>query len=138
VSTSATVRQFANFALIGVVNTSVYYGAFHLANIRLHYLAAYCISFVAAVAVSFVLNCVITYRIRPTWRGAFRFPLSSLVNLVTAGGTLQLGVSVFGLGEDLAALIGGVLVTPLSFLLARWALLPQRTAGPVRAGPTRG
>jgi polyisoprenyl-phosphate glycosyltransferase len=122
---SPTVRQFAGFAVIGGVNTSVYYLVFQLANVWLHYLAAYCVSFVVTVAVSFVLNSLITYRIRPTWRAAFRFPLSSLINLVTAGGTLQVGVSVFGLSEDLAALIGGVLATPLSFFLARWALLPK-------------
>ncbi|MGW1029903.1 GtrA family protein [Streptomyces sp. NPDC002577] len=133
--TRPVVRQFAGFAVIGVVNTSVYCGVFRLANVRLHYLAAYGVSFVATVAVSFVLNCLITYRVRPTLRGAFRFPLSSLFNLVAAGSTLQLGVTVFHLSEDLAALIGGVLVTPLSFLLSRWALLPK-AARRARQGST--
>jgi putative flippase GtrA len=119
---SQTGRQFASFAVIGAVNTSVYYAVFVLADIWLHYVAAYGVSFVVTVAVSFVLNSVITYRVRPTWRGAFRFPLSSLVNLVVAGAALQLGVTAFDMNVNLAALIAGVLVTPLSFLLSRWAI----------------
>ncbi|MFC4471141.1 GtrA family protein [Streptomyces xiangluensis] len=120
-----TARQFAGFTVIGVVNTSVYYMVFLVADIWLHYIAAYGISFSVTVAVSFVLNSVITYRIRPTWRGAFRFPLSNLLNLAVAGAVLQAGVTAFHMSANLAALIAGVLVTPLSFLLSRWALLPQ-------------
>lgn len=129
-----TLRQFAGFAVIGVVNTCVYYLVFLLTDAWLHYLAAYAVSFAVTVAVSFVLNSLIVYRVRPTWRGAFRFPLASLCNLVIVGGTLQLGVTAFHLSANVAALLAGVLVAPLSFLLSRWALVPRaaRRARPAR------
>jgi putative flippase GtrA len=130
-----SARQFASYAVIGVVNTGVYNGTFLLGNLWLHYLLAHCVGVALAVVVSFVLNSVITYRVPPTWRGFLRFPLSSLFNLVVAGAVLQLGVTVFHMREDLAALIGGVLVTPLSFLLSRWALMPKK-ARQTRQGST--
>jgi putative flippase GtrA len=131
---SQTARQFVGFAVIGAVNTSVYYSVFLLADVWLHYVAAYVVSFAVTVAVSFILNSVITYRVQPTWRGACRFPLSSVLNLVVAGAGLQLGVTALHLSVNLSALIAGLLVTPLSFLLSRWALVPQaaRRAGPVQ------
>jgi polyisoprenyl-phosphate glycosyltransferase len=121
---SPSVRQFASFIGVGVVNTVAYNALFRLANIWMPYLAAHVIGFAGSMAGSFLLNCLVTYRTQPTWRRAFRFPLASLVNLVAVGAALHLGVTAFGLRENLAALLGGILATPLAFLLSRWALRP--------------
>ncbi|MFE6155845.1 glycosyltransferase [Streptomyces sp. NPDC057889] len=127
--TSRTVRQFFTFAAIGIVNTAVYLSVYVLLNRWIPYLIAHVIGFAVSVVGSFLLNTYITCRSRPTWAGFIRYPLSSVVNLVFSGVLLFLGVDTLGLGKNIAAVIAGLLATPLSFLLARWAI----TSGAARA-----
>lgn len=126
---SRTMRQFASFVLIGVVNTAVYLGVYYVLNQAMPYLAAHAVGFTVSVIGSFLLNSYITVGTRPTWRGFARFPLSSVVNLVASGALLHFAVTQLDMDKNLAALIAGVLVTPLSFLLARWAIISGRRAG---------
>ncbi|WP_418958636.1 GtrA family protein [Streptomyces tritici] len=114
--------QFASFAAIGLVNTAVYYGLYAALNVPLPYLAAHAVAYTAAFVGSFLLNSYVTLRTRPTWRAFARYPLSGAVNVVGSGVLLHLAVSRLGMGENLAALAAGIAVTPLTFLLARWAI----------------
>ncbi|MFE3829928.1 glycosyltransferase [Streptomyces sp. NPDC059092] len=126
-----SVRQFAVFAVIGLVNTAVYLAVYASLNRWIPYLTAHVLGYTVSVVGSFLLNSYITCRTKPTWRAFVRYPLSSLSGLVAAGGLLYLAVSVLGVNKNVAALGAGVLVTPLSFLLARWAI----TSGAVASSP---
>ncbi|MFJ6515012.1 glycosyltransferase [Streptomyces sp. NPDC091406] len=119
---SRTVRQFGSFVLIGCVNTAVYLGVYASLNRWIPYLTAHVIGYVVSIVCSFLLNSYVTIRTRPTWHAFVRYPLSSLVNLVASGALLYGAVSGLGMDKNLAALAAGVLVTPVSFLLARWAI----------------
>ncbi|MFZ3573185.1 glycosyltransferase [Streptomyces sp. BH097] len=127
-----TFRQFVVFGLIGIVNTAVYMSVYVSLNRWIPYLIAHVIGFSVSVVGSFLLNSYITCRTRPTWRGFFRFPLSSLVNMVFSGALLFLGVHSLGMGKDITALIAGVLATPLSFVIARWAITSGTAHTPQR------
>ncbi|MFH9299318.1 glycosyltransferase [Streptomyces sp. NPDC017520] len=141
---SRTVRQFGSFLLIGCVNTAVYLGIYASLNRWIPYLTAHVIGFAISIVCSFLLNSYVTCRTRPTWHAFVRYPLSSLVNLVASGALLYGAVSGLGMDKNLAALAAGVLVTPVSFLLARWAITSGRTkaadavprAEPLPGGPT--
>ncbi|MEU1371599.1 glycosyltransferase [Streptomyces sp. NPDC005803] len=127
-----TVRQFLTFAVIGVVNTLVYLAVYAALNPWIAYLTAHVIGYCVSIIGSFLLNSYITCRTSPTWRAFVRFPLSSLVNLALSGALLYVGVSHLAMGKNIAALIAGVLATPFSFLIARWAITsgaaaPRRT-----------
>lgn len=128
-SRSRTVRQFGSFVLIGCVNTAVYLGVYASLNRWIPYLTAHVIGYVVSIVCSFLLNSYVTCRTRPTWHAFVRYPLSSLVNLVASGALLYGAVSGLGMDKNLAALAAGVIVTPISFLLARWAI----TSGQTRA-----
>ncbi|MCX4825468.1 GtrA family protein [Streptomyces sp. NBC_01142] len=117
-----TLRQFATFAAIGVANTGVYYAVYASLNIWLPYLAAHVLGYAVSVTGSFLLNSYFTVRTKPTWRAFARYPLSGAVNVVGSGILLYLAVSGLGMDENISAIAAGVLVTPLSFLLARWAI----------------
>lgn len=117
-----TVRQFLAFVAIGFINTAVYLAVYASLNNWIPYLVAHVVGYVISVLGSFLLNSYITCRTKPTWQALFRFPLSSVVNLVLTGTLLYIGVSRLGLDKNVAALAAGVLVTPFSFLLARWAI----------------
>lgn len=116
------VSQFASFAAIGLANTAVYYGVYAALNMWLPYLAAHVVGYTVSLIGSFLLNSYLTLRTRPTWRAFARYPLSGAANIVGSGILLHLTVSRLGMDENLAALAAGVAVTPLSFLLARWAI----------------
>ncbi|MER5437229.1 glycosyltransferase [Streptomyces sp. NPDC002790] len=117
-----TFRQFVVFGLIGIVNTAVYMAVYVSLNRLIPYLIAHVIGFMVSVVGSFLLNSYITCRTKPTWQGFFRFPLSSLVNMVCSGALLYLGVHSLGTDKNITALVAGVLATPLSFVIARWAI----------------
>ncbi|MER7110535.1 GtrA family protein [Streptomyces sp. NPDC000229] len=118
----AVLRQFVSFCLIGLANTAVYFGVYATLNIWLPYLAAHVIGYAVSVVGSFLLNSYVTLRTRPTWRAFARYPLSGAANVVGSGILLHLAVSRLGMDENLAAIAAGLLVTPLSFVLARWAI----------------
>ncbi|MER7852020.1 MULTISPECIES: glycosyltransferase [Streptomyces] len=123
---SRTARQFGSFVLIGCLNTAVYLGVYAALNRWIPYLVAHAIGYAVSIVCSFLLNSHVTCRTKPTWRAFVRYPLSGLVNLVASGALLYGAVTVLGMDENLAALAAGVMVTPLSFLLARWAIMSGR------------
>ncbi|MCX4786847.1 MULTISPECIES: glycosyltransferase [unclassified Streptomyces] len=138
-----TLRQFVDFGLIGVINTVVYLAVYATLNTWIPYLAAHVIGYTVSIVGSFLLNSYITCRTKPTWQAFVRYPLSSVVNLVLTGVLLYLGVSRLGMDKNIAAVAAGILATPFSFLLARWAIdsgtdLARQSAGPAesRAGHT--
>ncbi|WP_433402788.1 glycosyltransferase [Streptomyces sp. CA-146814] len=139
-----TARQFGSFVLVGCVNTAVYLGVYASLNRWIPYLVAHVLGYVVSIVCSFLLNSYVTCRTRPTWRAFVRYPVSSLANLVASGALLYGAVTALGMDKNLAALAAGVIVTPLSFLLARWAIMSGRrtetaevpeTAVPDRAEP---
>ncbi|MEV0689101.1 glycosyltransferase [Streptomyces sp. NPDC050388] len=137
----ATARQFATFVAIGFVNTAVYLAVYAGLNPWIPYLAAHVLGYAVSVVGSFLLNSCLTVRTRPTWHAFFRYPLSSGFNLVASGALLYVAVSRLEMDKNVAALVAGVLVTPVSFLLARWAInsgrRPSGAGGMVSSGPAR-
>ncbi|WP_327575879.1 MULTISPECIES: glycosyltransferase [unclassified Streptomyces] len=117
-----TKRQFATFVAIGFVNTAVYLTTYAVLNPWIPYLMAHTLGYVVSTVCSFLLNSHFTCRTRPTWRAFLRYPLSSGFNLVASGALLYVAVSRLEMDKNVAALVAGVLVTPVSFLLARWAI----------------
>ncbi|MGW2086666.1 glycosyltransferase [Streptomyces sp. NPDC001880] len=140
-SSRRTVRQFIEFGLIGIINTAVYLAVYASLNAWIPYMAAHVIGYAVSVVGSFLLNSCITCRTKPTWQAFVRYPLSSVVNLVLTGILLYLGVSRLGMDKNIAAVAAGILATPFSFLLARWAIdsgaaWSRRGSGP--AGSSTG
>ncbi|GAB2797977.1 glycosyltransferase [Streptomyces chlorus] len=135
----ATTRQFTTFVMIGFVNTAVYLAVYATLNQWIPYLAAHVIGYSVSTVGSFLLNSYLTYRTRPRWRAFLRYPLSSGFNLVASGALLYVAVSRLEMDKNVAALVAGVLVTPVTFLLARWAInsgrRPADAAGTTPNGP---
>lgn len=125
---SRTARQFGSFVLIGCVNTAVYLGVYASLNRWIPYLVAHVLGYAVSIVCSFLLNSHVTCRTKPTWHAFVRYPVSSLVNLVASGALLYGAVSGLGMDKNPAALAAGVIVTPFSFLLARWAIMSGRRA----------
>lgn len=117
-------RQIVTFAVVGVLNTAVYYGLYLLFLGRLPYLAAHIVAFALSMVGSFFLNARFTYRIRPTWRKFLLFPLTNAANfLITTVGVYVI-VDVLHAGSRFAPLIASAAAIPITFVVSRWIMLP--------------
>ena len=128
----ATLPHVARFAVVGVVNTGVYYLTYLLSSVVLHYLPAHLLAIAVSMVVSFLLNCLWTFRTRPTWRKFALFPLTNATNyLVTTVGVVVL-VEWLGLDERIAPLPAAAVAIPVTFLLSR-RVLTGRPAEPLHS-----
>ncbi|MFR9792156.1 GtrA family protein [Streptomyces sp. MB22_4] len=117
-------RQIVTFAVVGVLNTAVYYGLYLLFLAWLPYLAAHVLAFALSMVGSFFLNARFTYRIRPTWRKFLLFPLTNAANFVITTVGVYVIVDVLHAGSRLAPLIASAAAIPITFVVSRWIMLP--------------
>jgi len=131
------LRHAWRFAVVGVLNTGVYYACYLPLHTVVHYLVAHVLATAVALVGSFLLNCLWTFRTRPTWRKLALFPLTNAVNYVmTTAGVLVL-VEWFSVDERIAPLIAAVAAIPATFLLSRSVLIGSgRSAGAPAAAVT--
>jgi putative flippase GtrA len=129
------LRHAGRFFVVGVVNTGVYYGTYLLLRPLVGYLAAHLVGLAVAMVGSFFLNCLWTFRIRPTWRKFAMFPLTNATNYVIT--TVGVVVLVQGIGVDevVAPLIAAAAAVPVTFLLSRRVLLGRSPDGGPAAVP---
>lgn len=119
------------FVAVGVVNTLDYYAIFLLLDRVTWYLLAHVLAFAASSCGSFILNCRFTYRVRPTWRKLFLFPLTVGVNFAASTAALALLVEAWGFNPRLAAIAAAIFAVPFTFLVSRRVLKgpPSLVAG---------
>lgn len=119
------IGRLFRFGLTGVANTAVYYLFYRLFLLVLPYLAAHLISWAISVVFSFFVNCLFTYKVRPTWKRFFAFPASTLVNLVlTTVGSVVL-VQALSFDKRHATLLMGIMAIPFTFAVTTWVLKPD-------------
>ena len=116
------LRHVHRFAVVGGINTAVYYALYLLLRSAIPYLAAHLLATAIAMVGSFFLNCYWTFRTRPTWRKFALFPLTNATNyLLTTVGVVVL-VEWFGMDERVAPLIAALAAIPVTFVLSRLVL----------------
>ncbi|MER6034331.1 MULTISPECIES: GtrA family protein [unclassified Streptomyces] len=121
---TAIPRQMVTFAVVGAVNTAVYYGLYLLFLHWLPYLGAHVLAFALSMVGSFFLNARFTYRTRPTWRKFLLFPLTNATNfLVTTAGVYVI-VDVLHAGNRFAPLLASAASIPVTFVVSRRIMLP--------------
>jgi putative flippase GtrA len=138
-----TLRSFATFGVVGVVNTGVYYAAYLLIRLLVPYFVAHLLALAVGMVVSFFLNSYWTFRTRPTWRKFALFPLTNATNY----GMITVGVVVLvewlGVASRIAPLIAATAAVPVTFLLSRRVLsdpdpVPPDPAGASGVSPPTG
>jgi putative flippase GtrA len=127
------LRHAARFAVVGVVNTGVYYGTYLLLRLVVHYLAAHLLAIVVAMVGSFLLNCFWTFRTRPTWRKFALWPLTNATNYVMTTVGVVVLVEWLDVDQRVAPLVAAVAAIPVTFLLSRRVLIGG--AEPERGSP---
>lgn len=127
-------QHVSRFAVVGVVNTVVYYAVYLVLRGFMHYLAAHVIAIVVAMVGSFFINCYWIFRTRPTWRKFAVFPLTNATNyLLTTVGVVVL-VEWLHVDQRVAPLVAAMAAIPVTFLLSRRILAGRRVRQLVPAG----
>ncbi|MFC9281510.1 GtrA family protein [Streptomyces collinus] len=121
-------RQLLTFAVVGVVNTAIYYCLYLLFLTGLPYLAAHVLAFLLSMVGSFFLNARFTYRTRPTWRKFLLFPLTNVTNLLLTTAGVYVIVDVLHAGSRFAPLIASAAAVPVTFVVSRRVMLPESIA----------
>lgn len=119
------VRHATRFAVVGVINTGVYYGFYLALRLAMPYLAAHLIATGIAMIGSFFLNTYWTFQTRPTWRKFAIFPLTNLTNYVVSTVGVVLLVEFARMDERVAPLVAAVVAIPVTFFLSRRILLER-------------
>lgn len=112
-------QEFIKFIVVGGINSAVYYLCylFGLHGFELHYLVAHVIAVVISVVGSFFLNSYYTYKVKPTWKKFFLFPLTQVVNM-TVTAVLLIGlVDFLQLNRSLAPVAAVVVTIPITFIV---------------------
>jgi putative flippase GtrA len=127
------LRHAGKFAVTGVLNTGVYYGTYLVLRSVTYYLAAHLLAIVVSMVFSFFVNCLWTFRIRPTWRKFALWPLTNLTNyVITTVGVVVL-VEQLGMDQRIAPLVAAAAAIPVTFLLSRRLLTGRRAVAPAAA-----
>ena len=130
------LRHLSRFAVVGVINTGVYYACYLLVRTIAPYLVAHLVALAVGMVVSFLLNCYWTFRTRPTWRKFLVFPLTNATNSVLMTVGVIVLVEWLHVGQRIAPLIAAVAAIPVTFVLSRWVLVGRPVGDPVPAeGP---
>lgn len=115
--------QIITFALVGVVNTLIYYGLYLLFLHWLPYLGAHVLAFSLSMTGSFFLNARFTYRIRPTLRKFLLFPLTNATNFLLTTAGVYVIVDILHAGNRFAPLLASGAAIPVTFMVSRTIML---------------
>lgn len=112
-------QEFIKFIIVGGINSAVYYLCYliGLHEFELYYLVAHVIAVVISVVGSFFLNSYYTYKVRPTWKKFFLFPLTQLVNMTVTAILLIVLVDFLHLNRSLAPIAAVVVTIPITFIV---------------------
>jgi len=138
--------EFIRFLIIGVINTfstTVFASIF---DKRINDKLAFVLGYVLGMVISFFLNTYFTFRERPTWDKAIKFPLTVLPNFIFKFLFVWLYLDVIkieniGLIKDLSAMLSkppldfsrtfaylcaAVIALPLTFLFMRFFIYKKK------------
>lgn len=112
--------QYVNrFAMVGGINTVVYYTLYLLLRTVVPYLVAHVLAIFVAMIGSFFLNCYWTFQAPPTWHKFVLFPLTNATNYVLTTLGVAMLVEWIGIDERLAPLVAALGAIPVTFVLSR-------------------
>ncbi len=120
------LKTALRFLVSGAFNTGVTLLLYWLLLHFLHYQWAYLASYCSGVLLSYLLNTRYVFRARHTWLRLATFPLIYLTVYALGALALRLSVGYLKVPEAFAPLLSIAVTLPVSFLLTRALLRPDR------------
>ena len=119
-----TFFEIIKFIIVGAINTLNYYIIYLMFTqlLNIPYLFSHITSFLISFVVSFFLNCLLVYKVKPTWRKFIQFPLTQVVNMGMQTGLLYVFVQWFHISSVIAPFAGLIITIPITFVLSKYIL----------------
>ncbi|MFW5962608.1 MAG: GtrA family protein [bacterium] len=123
-------NQITKFMLIGFLNTlfhNLIYWLFIF--LQTHFLLANILAFTLSLILSFFLNSIFTYKITPTLKKLFIFPISILPNLFMQLIGIVYIVNIMGVSEKWGALFATIIAFPFTYLITTYIFKKEEGDG---------
>lgn len=116
-----TFFEIIKFIIVGAINTLNYYIIYLMFTqlLNIPYLFSHITSFLISFVVSFFLNCLLVYKVKPTFKKFILFPTSQIVNMGTQTLLLFILVEIYKLSTVWAPLIGLIITIPVTFIISK-------------------
>lgn len=116
-------QYFIRFVVVGFINTFNYYTLYIiLIFFGLPYIFSHSLAFIISMIGSFYLNCYFTYKIKPTLKKFFQFPMTYVVNYTITTISLYLFIDILNMNEFIAPLISAILPIPFTYIVSKLIL----------------
>ena len=122
---SQKFREFARFAIVGLVATGIHYGIYYLLNLFINVNVAYTIGYVVSWLVNLYLTAHFTFKSTLSFKKGVGFAVSHLINYLLHMLFLNLFLAI-GVSEEIAPLFVFAIVIPINFLLVRFVFKSKR------------
>jgi putative flippase GtrA len=122
------LATFLRFVAVGGANTLASLVVYWLALPWMPPQAAYASSFLFGVVLGYLLHTRYAFRARRGWRSFAAWPLVCLAGWAVGAGVLQLAIGPLGIDPRLAPLLSVAASVPVTFVLGRRVLAPERSA----------
>ena len=122
---SQKFREFARFAIVGLVATGIHYGIYYLLNLFINVNVAYTIGYVVSWFVNLYLTAHFTFKSTLSFKKGVGFAFSHLVNYLLHMLFLNLFLAI-GVSEEIAPLFVFALVIPINSLFVRFVFKSKR------------
>ena len=121
--------QVLRFGIVGVANTMNYYVLYllFLYACSFPYITSHLLAFVLSMVGSFYLNCYFTYKVKPTVKKFFQFPITYVVNVTVSSLSLFILVDFLHFNETISPLIAQGVTIPATFLISKKVLVNKNT-----------
>jgi len=118
----------ARFVAGGALNTALSYLVYLALQWIMDYQLAFLVAYLAGIALSYLINAILVFHQPLSWRTALRFPLVYIVQYFLSAILLALLVELLGISARIAPLVVAVALLPVTYLMARHALIHRKEA----------
>ncbi|MFB4167178.1 GtrA family protein [Virgibacillus sp. JSM 102003] len=116
-------HSFIRFGIVGCINTFNYYLIYLLLmSLDIGYLISHTAGFSISLIGSFYLNCYYTYKVKPTWKKFFQFPMTYVINYLVSSISIFVIVDILSMNKFIAPIISLLLPIPFTYVVSRWIL----------------
>lgn len=117
--------EIIRFVIVGGLNTLNYYVLYLLFTnlLNINYLISHIMAFFISMVGSFFLNTYFTYKIKPTLKKFFQFPLTYVVNVTVTTLSIYILVDLLDLDKNISPLLASLVAIPFTFLTSKRILV---------------
>ena len=117
--------EIIRFVIVGGLNTLNYYVLYLLFTnlLNINYQISHIMAFFISMVGSFFFNTYFTYKIKPTLKKFFQFPLTYVVNVTVTTLSIYILVDLLDLDKNISPLLASLVAIPFTFLTSKRILV---------------